>query len=125
MDDDAELLRDSDPHALIGKISAALNILTEKLSKYGLILNLGPGKTAAMLKFYGAGARKAYESLRGEGGSLAVPFAGGSCSVVHSYKHVGNVLQDTGRHVLDARAKASKAMNVYAPSPPPSSRTRR
>ena len=38
-----------------------------------------------------------------------------SLDVVHSFKHLGTVLQDNGRHLADARSKVASAHRAYAP----------
>ena len=109
VDDDAKMLEDATPQGLIGKVVTTLNVIHDVLSSHGLALNMAPDKTATMMALFGNGARQAYKATRAPGGDLRIPTAAGECTVVHSYRHLGCTLQQSGRCMLDARAKVGKA----------------
>ena len=115
VDDLAQMLEAETPALLLEHLTTVVNILHEVLSRYGLRINFGPDKTTIMLRLFGPGARKAYASIRDEDGGLGLDTAAGRCKIVHHYKHVGTILQTSGRSLLDAHAKAAKMQKTYGP----------
>ena len=104
------------PEDVLNQLDRATDILVDEFHKIGLTINFGPGKSAAMVKLYGAGARTLRRSrLLHEGKEQFTTTNGHVLQVVHHFQHLGTVLQDTGGHQEDGRRKASKAQKAFAP----------
>ena len=69
-----------------------------------------------MLKFRGSGSMDKYEKLRSENG-FGVPIQGTDLrvNVVHSYKHLGGVLQSNFSNMMFVDKRASCAMASFVP----------
>ena len=104
------------PEDVLKQLDRATDILVEEFDNICLTSNFGPGKSAAMVKLYGTGARKLRQSrLLHEGKEQFTTSNGHVLQVVHHFQHLGTVLQDTGGHQEDGRRKASKAQKAFAP----------
>ena len=116
VDDGAFVVEDSDPWAVAHKIGRTIDMVTEEFMRVGLRINFGKDKSAVLAKLFGPGSRKCRQcKFLDAGEEVFTSAAGRRVEVVHSFKHLGSDLQDTGRHLVDARTKASKAQKAFAP----------
>ena len=110
-----EFLGDS-PQELFAQMDPSVDIITDEFRKVGFVINAGPGKSAIMARMYGQDSRttwrKRFLSMERE---VSRSPAGLELEVVHDFTHLGTTKQASGRHILDASQKTSKAQQSYAP----------
>ena len=95
MDDMAVLLRAPCAALLVETVVRAMVIVQGVATQFGLVLNLGAGKTEGILRFCGAGSAEARRACFGKSdpsdgsiGLLDLP-CGATLRVVQRYKHLG------------------------------------
>lgn len=102
---------------LIHRIRRVMQVVLDTYDKFNTELNLGPNKTALVVRFAGRGARQQRQHLAHDlQGSLPVPHRD---AVVHvpivvTYKHLGRVVAADGRFAPEAKNRAKDLWRTLA-----------
>ena len=118
VDDEALFLSASSPKALDTAIDILLIELIATFSAHGFQINWKPGKSEAILKYRGQGARAAAEARLHEGRTqVKLPTSADRefLNVVDVYKHVGSIASSDGSVIPDAKQRSSSALAAYLP----------
>ena len=97
---------------LTARLVEAATIVAKGFGRHGLTLNFGAGKTEAVCRFAGPGAKAAARELDEGGSRLALPdLADGSLVLrtVPAYKHMGSIFDRKGSELPDAAARKRAA----------------
>ena len=115
MDDLAVPVRAAAPADLLNNAGRTLQVIEAAISKIGVALNFGAGKSEFLPILCGPGSRKAREDVLGRsGGTFAVKLQGGVVQVTltRSYVHLGSVVDTTASDLPDIRRRASLAREL-------------
>jgi len=118
VDDEALYLSASSPKALDRAIDILLTELIGIFAAHGFQINWNPGKSEAILKYRGHGAKNAAEARLHEGRPrIKLPISANRrfLNVVDVYKHVGSIASCDGSVVPDASLRSSSALAAYVP----------
>ena len=116
VDDIAYAIHSSTAEELVSHMQITASCLHDAASDRGLGINYQAGKTEAILKLAGAGARSVRHKVWHEcGGYLPVVTEHGTQQLrtVHSYKHLGSYVQDHAVVQKDMRHRISQARKAY------------
>ena len=115
MDDLAVPVRAAAPDDLLHNAGRTLQVIEAAISKIGVALNFGAGKSEILPILCGPGSRRAREDLLGRsGGTFAVQLREGVVSVTltRSYVHLGSVIDTTASDLPDIRRRAILAREL-------------
>ena len=126
VDDAAAFVFAASPITLTRHIRTTVSVFYDVFCGYLMALNFQKGKTEAMVKYRGKGARDAKENLRksvrADGANvLPVELAhgGSTCNtelvITDVYKHLGSLVSVDGLLAPEAHARVHAAMSSYAP----------
>eukprot|EP00438_Fugacium_kawagutii_P023924 Skav232941 [mRNA] locus=scaffold3689:35179:38778:- [translate_table: standard] len=94
-------------------IDRVLSHMKSLFGSFGLVLNMGAGKTEAIVSYRGAGSAKLRQSrFLEEGGRLSLS-AGGSVRLVDSYRHLGVRFGQMASLQLDLKQRLAHASSVF------------
>eukprot|EP00435_Cladocopium_sp_Y103_P062110 s101_g23.t1 len=116
VDDIAYALHSSSAAGLVNSLQTVASCLHDAVHHRGLKLNYGGGKTEAMLRLAGPGAKQTRAKVWHElGGCLPVvtEHTTQSLRLVHSYKHLGSFMQDHAVITKDYQFRNSQARKAY------------
>ena len=116
-DDSTFLLRDVDCAVLLDKLKVLTATVVDKMMAYGLVPNLAPGKTEALLSLRGRGRRKAaLQHFSGDKHSIQVDTARMGCitlRVVAHYMHLGCIVDRGATMKQEVRHRAGIAGSAF------------
>ena len=113
VDDIVFLLHSSSALGLVNNMGKAIDIIIAGFRRYGLDVNLEPGKTEVPWKLQGHLSRKLAKGCGSKGQRMVSTPAGHRINVVDVYKHLGTHQHESGHYVDDAKAKAARCDKVY------------
>ena len=121
-DDDAFIII-APASQIANKTAEAAAIVTRGFRRFGLSLNFGEGKTEAVCRFAGVGAKAAERALDAAGYEMDIPGVDAKLKVVSAYKHMGSVFDRKGAELpeVSARRRATaperKSLRSFFQSP--------
>ena len=116
VDDIAYAIHANNAEDLVSYMQVTASCLHDAAASRGLGINYQEGKTAAILKIAGHGAKSIKHKVWHEcGGFLPIVTEHGMqrLRVVHSYKHLGSYVQDHAVVQKDVRHRISQARKAY------------
>ena len=115
MDDLAVPVQAANPGDLIGHAGRTLQVIDSAISRVGVSLNFGAGKTEFLPVLCGPGSRAAREEPPGRSGgapSVALPKGIATVSLARSYVHLGAVVGAAASDLPDIRRRAALAREM-------------
>ena len=114
VDDEAIFIEDSDAMELIGKIQAVTMTAIRTFASHGLQLNFGPGKSECLASLRGKNSKiaKLQVYIQQQSTIPIVDEIGSIVSyirVIHSYKHLGGIINSHSSMSAEVRQRASSA----------------
>ena len=117
VDDAAVMIQSAKAEGLAERVTRATAEIIDTFAQHGLVVNMKPGKTEAIMSWRGPGSRHAKRKVLLDGGSIIkVRLASGEeCSlrIVDAYKHLGGYVAADASMRREIGNRASSGMTVY------------
>ena len=120
VDDEAIVITATMAVTLTRKFRRAVQLLIEAFYRYGMSINVKPGKTEAILIDRGKNVKREKDHLfTSESDACFSVYLGREeevrINIVPQYKHLGSIITTSGSLVPEARQRVRSAMNAFAP----------